>query len=38
LSDELSDAVRILTGELDALGLLDPYRQGGQRRQTGGVG
>jgi hypothetical protein len=26
LSDELSDAVRILAGELDALGLLDQYR------------
>ena len=29
LSDELRDAVRILAGELDALGLLDQYR--GQR-------
>jgi hypothetical protein len=29
LSDELNDAVRILAGELDALGLLEQYR--GQR-------
>jgi hypothetical protein len=26
LSDELSDAVRILAGELDAMGLLDQHR------------
>ena len=26
LSDELSDAVRILAGELEALGLLEQYR------------
>lgn len=30
LSDELSDAIRILAGELDGLGLLDQYRKRGR--------